>query len=587
MGTNPYSTDGKPFAVQSDDITITAYDTGLVVEWPSSAQKSNPVTGALDVSAPTLRSWSAQGVTGFKLYRGRQAATGEDSDSAATTAVSTTSVFTTVPAAVRSATDTVPALDPGTPYHYRVIPINDAGQAVGLGSSRGRAVPIDDVIPITVVSSVARVDVIALDDPVAADNDVLGTETVYFTQVQWPPAFGAYGFILKRGGVVVAAGPVSVVADDVLGLDYQTPDTAYSGVLGEGFYQSDARGFAAAAALAGTLVYADDVGPADVDADRLGFYGHIRRHLSVAGLTLVGSYDYQLFLCPRGYANWTDEDSIYASSAVVTHVVTEPVGADLEVEVAPGYRQAVVSMKVVNTVDPRPIKNFLIYLNSTLNRSVPSTNRYTLYGDLNKTYTAVFTGLTNGEDYDFFVRIAYMDGTIGDATDAITVTPASPGGNLLAAPSSDPPFEWDDVALPAAVVDADGPLVLGVIRWRFVDPADDSTYTVPINPNKMTSPLPPRAMSTAATTGVDSRPLMFEGGLVGHEWNFSGVIFDKAHLDALTEWSKKQNRFFIFDHFGRRFTVAPRQLDATPTLRQKGKYWRHDYTFSAYVLKVN
>jgi hypothetical protein len=34
-------------------------------------------------------------------------------------------------------------------------------------------------------------------------------------------------------------------------------------------------------------------------------------------------------------------------------------------------------------------------------------------------------------------------------------------------------------------------------------------------------------------------------------------------------------------------TVAPRSFSAEPELRSRGKYWRHAYTFSTYVLKVN
>ncbi len=609
MGLNPYSSDQLPFAMQPADIGIEVHPFGLVVDWSDSVPGTTPGVpggvsvydpnsgeyvvrgggGELDPANTTVRYWEDQGVTAFKVFRREQQpidlAPGQPPEIPHT-------LIATVPVGTNTTADTVPAQFPGRPFSYAVVPVNDLGYAVRHYSEMARAVPIALTFPLLVY-------------PMGAYHRVYNPTTgevtrpaQYFARVQWSATFPGFGFILRRNGVVIAAGPVDgeKVFDASPGA--QEGAEARQGLTFD-YNVTDGYGYRSASGQITPWNYATDVGPPGPFARTLpGDATKIRRWLDDTPLVIGDTYTYQVSLVPYGYANWTNDGAIYAESDIYTYEARLPdVSGSVTITGTPGYRQAIVEWTVeLGDVEFVPWY-YNVYMDGVQVSSIlaathgPLGNGTALYEN-GQRYSATVTGLTNGDPHDFYVRVSYRhyagDAYEGPPSNTVSITPVPPGGNLVAAPPAGAPFEWDDIALPAAVVDANGPLGgVGVIRWRFVDPADASVYTVPFNPNKMTSPFPPRAMSTAATTGVDSRPLVFEGGLIGHEWSFSGVILDKAHLDALLFWSKKQNRFFIFDHLGRRFTVAPRQLDATPALRSMSHYWRHDYTFSVYVLAVN
>lgn len=121
-------------------------------------------------------------------------------------------------------------------------------------------------------------------------------------------------------------------------------------------------------------------------------------------------------------------------------------------------------------------------------------------------------------------------------------------------------------------------------RWLFTDPVAVTTYRVPINPNKMSSPFPPRSLSSAQTIRAHWR-IKEDKHHQPHEWTFSGVIRDIGHHDALVLWSQKQNPFSIADHLGRTFTVAPvsfKPNEKRPSATVTAKF---DYDFTVLVLE--
>ena len=120
-------------------------------------------------------------------------------------------------------------------------------------------------------------------------------------------------------------------------------------------------------------------------------------------------------------------------------------------------------------------------------------------------------------------------------------------------------------------------------RWLFTDPVAVTTYRVPINPNRMTSPYPPKQLSTAQSIRVHWR-IRRDSFTKPHEWTFSGVIRDIDHHDALVLWSQKQNPFTIDDHLGRTFNVVSvsfKPNEKRPTARVTARY---DYDFTVLVL---
>lgn len=123
------------------------------------------------------------------------------------------------------------------------------------------------------------------------------------------------------------------------------------------------------------------------------------------------------------------------------------------------------------------------------------------------------------------------------------------------------------------------------VRWVFNDPAVPETYTVPLNPNSMTSPFREKAIDLAVTTAVDGQALVSEGQARPVNWQFSGTILTQAHYDALFKWYSKSKRFYLTDHYGRRFTVYFTDYKPIPK-RSVGYPWRHDYTITAIVYGI-
>lgn len=124
-----------------------------------------------------------------------------------------------------------------------------------------------------------------------------------------------------------------------------------------------------------------------------------------------------------------------------------------------------------------------------------------------------------------------------------------------------------------------------VNRWVFNDGAGE-LYTVPINPNKMSKLKAARAITTNVTTALAGQTLFFEGRRPPQAWQFSGVLLDKGHYDALDHWVYSKGRITITDQFLRVLRVVLTDFDAAPVAGQR-RLWRHEYTCSGLLYDVD
>lgn len=183
------------------------------------------------------------------------------------------------------------------------------------------------------------------------------------------------------------------------------------------------------------------------------------------------------------------------------------------------------------------------------------------------------------DDTDSVGAGAIGTGSIGDPTEgpppAVTYMQATAAITVLAV---------DEPEVEELVVDPPTDIQpgVGVKRWVFQDPYNDDEYTFHFNPSEMTSPHGPKRIEFAATTAVRGEKIAFEGSTEPVQWQFSGSIHIKEMHDALLVWSKKNNRIWVTDHFGRAWLIYITNYAPVP-VRSVGEYWRHNYTMNALI----
>lgn len=115
-------------------------------------------------------------------------------------------------------------------------------------------------------------------------------------------------------------------------------------------------------------------------------------------------------------------------------------------------------------------------------------------------------------------------------------------------------------------------------RWTFYDPVLSTSYTVPFNPNKMSTPYQKRETSAFGVSPIDGWSRARRAPDTPMEWTFSGVTVDQAHYDALLALTQKTYPLTLVDHFGRVFTVRLLSFDTQPKNTRADMGWRHEYT---------
>lgn len=123
-------------------------------------------------------------------------------------------------------------------------------------------------------------------------------------------------------------------------------------------------------------------------------------------------------------------------------------------------------------------------------------------------------------------------------------------------------------------------------RWVFTEVDTGATYTVPINPDSMSSPFHDREVTTAygSRTGSD-RLRTFESPAIAKEWEFGGAIRTKEHHDALDAWAKKPGLINVTDHLGRTFQLVFQAFEATDRSPTPSTPWRLRYSMNALILR--
>jgi hypothetical protein len=120
-------------------------------------------------------------------------------------------------------------------------------------------------------------------------------------------------------------------------------------------------------------------------------------------------------------------------------------------------------------------------------------------------------------------------------------------------------------------------------RWLFQDPeANLPDYRVPINPNKMSTPYPPKNVDTLY--GINGRNRTRYQASSTHEWSFSGVIREQDHHDKLLEFARCQNDITITDHLGRVWSVMPVRFVPDEKRPSARKPYKFTYEFVVWVL---
>ena len=123
-----------------------------------------------------------------------------------------------------------------------------------------------------------------------------------------------------------------------------------------------------------------------------------------------------------------------------------------------------------------------------------------------------------------------------------------------------------------------------VVRWTLFDPITDETYTFPFNPNEGGTPALTKNITYKASAALDGTTLMFEGRAEPQRLEFSGVILEEAHLEALTDWFEKRNKIVLTDDLGREFTVYLTEFSASRVRRGTRPYY-HTYRATAVVVE--
>lgn len=129
------------------------------------------------------------------------------------------------------------------------------------------------------------------------------------------------------------------------------------------------------------------------------------------------------------------------------------------------------------------------------------------------------------------------------------------------------------------------------VRWVLTHVETGDSWTMPINPNSMSSPHQDRQLATAygtkavAGVGGGERIRTFRTPSPAKEWTFGGVIRTKEHYDALEEWAKKSGKVRITDHLGRTFEVLIQSFQPEDRKPMATVTWRLTYQMSTLLLR--
>lgn len=118
-------------------------------------------------------------------------------------------------------------------------------------------------------------------------------------------------------------------------------------------------------------------------------------------------------------------------------------------------------------------------------------------------------------------------------------------------------------------------------RWIFYDTVTLATWTVPLNPNSMSSPFLDQSTSPGVRSPIDGTMRVRRSPRNAKEWEFAGVVRAQEHHDTLIAWAGKTNLLHITDHYGRKFAVRIRSIDMEDRKPTPNTPWRLRYRVQA------
>lgn len=120
-------------------------------------------------------------------------------------------------------------------------------------------------------------------------------------------------------------------------------------------------------------------------------------------------------------------------------------------------------------------------------------------------------------------------------------------------------------------------------HWTFTDPITSEVWTVPINPDSMTSPEKPAKALQVARQGL--RVATLETKPTSWSWDFSGAIRTQAHHDALADWAGRDHAVLISTHLGRQYRVFITDFEPAEPPKPSRLPWRMRYTMKTLILE--
>ena len=125
------------------------------------------------------------------------------------------------------------------------------------------------------------------------------------------------------------------------------------------------------------------------------------------------------------------------------------------------------------------------------------------------------------------------------------------------------------------------------VRWVLFDPATSESWTMPINPNAMTSPEPTKKNLKHVSGVLYNKETLrtFMNRPTLHEWEWKGVIRTKEHYDAYVYWMGKTGAVQVTDHLGRTWEVFLKVFDPEDRRPMATVPWRLNYTVKSVVTR--
>lgn len=122
-----------------------------------------------------------------------------------------------------------------------------------------------------------------------------------------------------------------------------------------------------------------------------------------------------------------------------------------------------------------------------------------------------------------------------------------------------------------------------VVKWKFTDLQNATTYVFDVNPNQMSSPVPIRDIQWEhdRVAGYTGR----RAGRQPHPWSFSGVIRSPEQYAAFLTWLGKRKKIRVTTDLGQEYIVRLLRFKPKQEAGARNQHapWRHTYTMECLI----